>query len=65
MRVQWLGDRSGAEHTFCFGMEFHKGKPVDIDDEALLAKAKDNPTFKVEDRPRKRAAPRKTKHRKH
>lgn len=49
MRVQWLGDRSGADRTIAFGREFQKGKPIDIDDDELLAKAKGNPTFKVEE----------------
>lgn len=69
MRVQWLGDHSDADRTMCFGMEFRKGKPVEINDEALLAKARGNPTFKVEDeapkakgQPRGRPRRRHTKH---
>lgn len=58
MKVEWLGDRSGADHTICFGMEFRKGKPVEIDDQALLAKARVNEFFKVGEPPKAKSRPR-------
>jgi hypothetical protein len=53
-KITWLGEdalhndpRGGPVSTIWRGITFPKNKPVEVADEATLAKAKNHPQFKV------------------
>lgn len=47
-KVTWLGDGSGAQENEWNGIVFPLNKPVDVKDEAMLAKARQNRFYKVQ-----------------